>query len=112
MLDLEPHGQGSRCQVKLLLSKAKPSYVYSILKPHGQSSKSPFRLQLSNRPTEQGKAKLHKLDFQTTWSEFQKPNQTTTEQGKAKLRMLNFNPTWSEFQKHCQTTALIGRAKA
>ena len=24
--------------IRLLLSKAKPSYIYSILKPHGQSS--------------------------------------------------------------------------
>ena len=33
------HIQSSRCPVRLLLSEAKPSYVYSILKPHGQSSK-------------------------------------------------------------------------
>ena len=34
-------------QIRLLLSKAKLSYVYSILKPHGQSSRSPVRLLLS-----------------------------------------------------------------
>ena len=31
---------------RLLLSKAKPSYVYSILKTHGQSSRSPARPKL------------------------------------------------------------------
>ena len=36
---LKPHGQSSKSQVRLLLSEAKPSCVYSILKPHGQSSK-------------------------------------------------------------------------
>ena len=30
-----------RRQVRLLLSEAKPSYVYSILKPHGQSFRNP-----------------------------------------------------------------------
>ena len=33
--------------IRLLLSKAKPSYVYSILKPSGQSSRSSVRLLLS-----------------------------------------------------------------
>ena len=37
------HIQSSRSPVRPLLSKAKPSYVYSILKPHGQSSRSPIR---------------------------------------------------------------------
>ena len=58
---LKPHGQSFRRQVRLLLSEAKPSYVYStlkppgllseampsyvysILKPHGQSSRSQVR---------------------------------------------------------------------
>ena len=41
------HVQSSRSPVRLLLSEAKPSYVYSILKPHGQSSRSPVRPLLS-----------------------------------------------------------------
>ena len=41
---LKPHGQSSKRQVWLLLSEAKPSCVYSILKPHGQSSRRPVRL--------------------------------------------------------------------
>jgi len=41
----------------------------------------------------------------TTWSEFQKPNQTATEQGKAELRILNYKTTWSEFKKPHQTVA-------
>ena len=40
---VKPHGQRSKSQVRLLLSEAKLSYVYSILKPHGQSSRSPVR---------------------------------------------------------------------
>ena len=44
ILDFKPHGLSFRWQVRLLLSKAKPSYVYSILKPHSQSSKSPVSL--------------------------------------------------------------------
>ena len=41
------HVQSSRSPVRPLLSEAKPSYVYSILKPHGQSSRSPVRPLLS-----------------------------------------------------------------
>ena len=44
---LKPHGQSSKRQVWLLLSEAKPSCVYSILKPHGQSFRRPVRLLLS-----------------------------------------------------------------
>ena len=40
-LILKPHGKSSRSPVRLLLSEAKPSYVYSILKPHGQSFRNP-----------------------------------------------------------------------
>ena len=43
-LILKPHGQTFRGQVRLLLSEATQSYVYSILKPHSQSSRSPVRL--------------------------------------------------------------------
>ena len=43
---LKPHGQSSRCSVRLLLSEAKPSYIYLILKPHGQSFRGPVRLLL------------------------------------------------------------------
>ena len=43
----KPHGQSSKSQVIVLLSEAKPSCVYSILKPHGQSSNSQVRLLLS-----------------------------------------------------------------
>ena len=35
----------------------------------------------------QGKAKIHRFDFKTIWSEFQMASQTTTEQGEAELRM-------------------------
>ena len=34
---LKPHGQSSRCKVRLPLAEAKPRCVYSILKPHSQS---------------------------------------------------------------------------
>ena len=44
---LKPHGQSSRSPVGPLLSKAKPSYVYSTLKLPGQSSRSPVRPLLS-----------------------------------------------------------------
>ena len=39
--------QSSRSPVRPLLSKTKPSCVYSILKPHGQSSKREVRPLLS-----------------------------------------------------------------
>ena len=44
---LKPHGQSFRNPVRPLLSKAKPSCVYSILKPHGQSFRRPVRPLLS-----------------------------------------------------------------
>ena len=37
---LKPHGQSFRRPVRPLLSEAKPNYVYSILKPPGHSSRS------------------------------------------------------------------------
>ena len=37
----------------------------------------------SQTPAGQGEAKLRIFDFKTTWSEFQKANQTATEQGNA-----------------------------
>ena len=40
---LKPHGHSSRSPVRVLLGEAKPSCVSLILKPHGQNSKSPFR---------------------------------------------------------------------
>ena len=46
-----------------------------------------------------GEAELRILDFKTTWSELQKPNQTAAKRGEAKLRILDFTTTWSEFQK-------------
>ena len=46
-LILKQHGQSFRRQVRLLLREAKPSYVFSILKPHSQSFRSPVRLLLS-----------------------------------------------------------------
>ena len=53
--------------------------------------------------TVQGKAEQFIFDFKTTWSEFQKPNQTATEQGEAELRILDFKTTWAEFQMTSQT---------
>ena len=47
----------------------------------------------------QGKAEVRILDFKNTWSEFQKPSQTTAEQSVAELRIFHFKTTWSEFQK-------------
>ena len=44
-------------------------------------------------------------DFQTTWSEFQKPRQTAAERGKAELCIFNFKTTCSEFQKLKQIVA-------
>ena len=66
-------------------AKAKPRYVYSILKPLGQM--------VNQTATEQGKAEQCIFDFKTTWSEFQKPSQTATERGKAELRILDFKTT-------------------
>ena len=42
-----------------------------------------------------GKAEVRKLDFETTWSDFQKPSWTAAEQGEAELHILNFKTTWS-----------------
>ena len=58
-----------------------------------------------------GKAKVHILDFKTTWSEFQKPYQTAAARVEAKLRTLDFKTPWSEFQKPCQTAAMQGEAE-
>ena len=58
-----------------------------------------------------GEAKVLILDFQTTWSEFQKPSQTTAGRGEAELRILDFKTTWSEFQKASQTAAERGEAE-
>ena len=86
------HVQSFRSPVRPLLSEAKPSYVYSILRPHGQSSKKS-----SLTAAERGEAELHILNSKTTWSEFQKPSQTAGEQGEAKLHILYYKTTYSEF---------------
>ena len=80
-------------------AKAKPKYVYSILKTHGQCFRG------------QGEAELHTLDFKTTQSEFQKPSWTIAERGEAELLILNFKTTWSEFQKPSQTATERGEAE-
>ena len=49
-----------------------------------------------------GEAEVRILDFETTWSEFQKASQTATERGEAELRILDFKTTWSEFKNPCQ----------
>ena len=41
----------------------------------------------------QGEAEVRIIYFKTTWSEFQKANQTATERGKAKLCILNLKTT-------------------
>ena len=41
-----------------------------------------------------GEAEVRILDFETTWSEFQKATQTATEQGKAELCILDFKTTY------------------
>ena len=51
-----------------------------------------------------GEAKVHILDFKTTWSESQKVIQTATEQGKAEQFIFDFETTLSEFQKPSKTT--------
>ena len=100
------HFQSSRFPVRLLLSKAKQSYVYSILK----NTQSEFQ-KASPTAAERGKAELHILDFKTTWSEFQKPGQTNAKRGEAELRILDFKTTWSEIQKASQTAAEQGKAE-
>ena len=82
---LKPHGQSSKREVRPLLSEAKPSCVYSILKPHGQSFKRPVRLLLCES----------KLSY--VYSILKPPGQTAAERGKAKPGILNFKTTWSEF---------------
>ena len=89
-----------------LLSEAKPSYVYSILK----STCSELQ-KVSQTAAEHGKAELRILDFETTWSEFQKASQTTAEQGNDKLGILNFKTIWSEFHKAIQTAAEQGKTE-
>ena len=92
-------------------TEAKPRCVYSFLKPHSQSSRCQVRLlpprqsqgaytQFQNHMvrvsgaksdcSRWGKAMVHILHFKTTWSEFQKANQTATEQGNAE-RISNQN---------------------
>ena len=44
---LKQHGQSFRRQVRLLLSEVISSCIYSIFKPHSQSSGNPVRLLLS-----------------------------------------------------------------
>ena len=39
-----------------------------------------------------GEAKVHILDFQTTWSEFQKESQTATKWGEAELKYSILKP--------------------
>ena len=43
--------------------------------------------------------------------EVQRPSQTTAERGEAELRILDFQTTWSEFQKTYQTAAVQGTAE-
>ena len=48
-----------------------------------------------------GEAEVHILDFETTWSEIQKPYQTAAAQGIAELCIYNFkktSPTQSQSQ--------------
>ena len=47
------------------------------------------------------------LNLKTTWSDIQKPSQTTNEPGEAKLCIFNFKTTWSEFQKPSSTYILL-----
>ena len=68
-------------------AKAKPRYIYLILKAWLEFQKG------SQTATEQGKAEQNIFNFKTTWSEFQEPSQTSTEQGKAELRLLDFKTT-------------------
>ena len=73
--------QSSRSPVRPLLSEAKPSCVYSILKPHGQSFKRPVRLLLCEaKPS-------------YVYSILKPPGQTAAERGKAEPGILNFKTT-------------------
>ena len=65
----------------MLLSKAKPSYAYSISKPHGESARGSLRQPLCE-------AKLSYIYW--TWSEFQRPSQTSAAHGKDGLHMFYF----------------------
>ena len=82
-------------------AKAKPRYVYSILKPHGQTSRGPVR-------------PLPPRQSRSTYTQFQN-HMVRVSEGKSdcyiKLRILNFETTWSEFQKHRQTAAMRGEAE-
>ena len=53
----------------------------------------------------QGEAEVRILNFKNTWSEFQKPSQTTAKRGEAKLHILDFKTILSDFQKPCLTVA-------
>ena len=44
-------------------------------------------------PSQTAATEVRILDFKTTWSEFQKANQTATERGKAELHILDFKTT-------------------
>ena len=84
-------------------AEAKPRCVYSILKPHGQSSRCQVRLlpprrsqgaytQLENHTVRvpdaksdcscRGEAEVRIINFKTTWSEFQMPSQTAPAEAK------------------------------
>ena len=79
-LILKPYGQSSRGPVRPLLSEAKPSCVYSILKPHGKSFRRPFRPLLSEaKPS-------YVYSILKPHVRVPEANQTAAERGKAKLR--------------------------
>ena len=65
--------------IRPLLSEAKPSYVYSISKPHGQRFRNP------NCCSQQHFNPLVYVYW--TWSEFQRPSQTSAAHGKDGLHM-------------------------
>ena len=58
-----------------------------------------------------GEAEVRILNFETTWSEFQKASPTAGGRGEAELRIFDFKTTWSEFQKASQTAAERGEAE-
>ena len=65
---------------------------------HDKSEKysSWVTLQPQSDRCRQCEAEVRILDFRTTWSEFQKPYQTTAVGGEAKLRIHNLNPIPTE----------------
>ena len=70
-------------------------YVLRVKNVHPRSPSDPS----GTTAHRQGKAEVHILNFETTWSEFQKPSPTAPTQGEAKLPILDFKTTWSQFQK-------------